>query len=73
VAGGALAVRPDLHGQLEVLESCYEVRLGLAAPVAVDLRYGQTGKLWLTTRQPRSRIADLLRSVSGAALRESGF
>lgn len=71
VARGDIAVVPDAHGRLEMLDSYYKVEVALDAPPP-ELRVGQTGALWLRT-SPRSRLADLWRYVQGVVLRESSF
>lgn len=71
VAGGPIAVVSAAQGRLEPVESLYAIEITLDDP-PVDLRVGQTGRVWLRTA-PRSRVADLLRYGYRVLVRESSF
>lgn len=71
VAGGDIAVTPDAHGRLEVVDSYYRIDVTLDSP-ADTLRVGQTGRVWVRTA-PRSRLADLFRYCHSVLVRESSF
>ncbi len=68
-ARGPLATRQE-GNHLVLLESCFRVDAELAEPWP-EARLGQTGRLWIET-QPRSRLADWLRTAWRVLLRESG-
>lgn len=69
--GGDIAVIPDAAGRLEMIESYYAVEVTLDEP-PVDLRIGQTGRVWLRTA-PRSRLLEVVAYLKRILLRESGL
>ena len=71
VAGGGIAVIPDQHGRLKVVDTYYEVEVALDDPPD-SLRVGQLGTVWLRAAA-RSRLLEWFRYGYGLLVRESSF
>ncbi len=69
--GGPIAVRQSRAGDLRPIDSLYLVRVTLEKRPQT-LRYGETGRAFLTTR-PRSLAAEWIRRAWRVIVRESGF
>ncbi|HNQ24396.1 MAG TPA: efflux RND transporter periplasmic adaptor subunit [Phycisphaerae bacterium] len=70
-ARGAIAVAPNAHGRLEMLESHYAVEVAVDGPTP-PVRLGQLGTVWLRTG-PRSYLAELVTYAYRVGVRESAF
>ncbi len=71
LAGGGIAVTPDEHGRLMVVDTYYEVEVALDDPPD-SLRVGQLGTAWLRAAA-RSRLLEWFRYGYGLLVRESSF